>query len=125
MSEEEAIEAGRAVASHIIGDSPVQEATAEMTTWAGAHARLADRGVEKESRSPDNPGLPLDDTAVWLVILKGIFYEPQGPPILTPPPEPEPICAEIVVLMIDPASRLRDNTDLASDLSFLPAEGCD
>ncbi len=126
LSEEEAVEAAKAEAGHIIGDSPIQEATAEFTTWAGAHARLADRGFEKESRSPGNPGLPLDDTAVWLAILKGLFYEPQGPSSLTDATARpgEPVCAEIIVLLIDPGAHLQDNTDLASQLTLLPADSC-
>lgn len=120
MSEEDAIEAARVNTGKVIAASPLQEATAELTTWAGAYAGLADRGLDKPS---NGPWTPPDETAVWLAILKGMFYEPQGP---EPPPGPqEAVCAEIVVILVDPKANIEGRTELASELSFLPAEGCD
>jgi hypothetical protein len=116
MSEGEAIEAARVEADDLIGDSPIQETTARLTTYGEA---LEDLGYGDEDRSSSPP----DDTMVWLATLKGIFYEPQGP---KPPPSPqEPICAEIVVIFIDPKAYLEGLTGRASEVGFLPAEGCD
>jgi hypothetical protein len=50
---------------------------------------------------------------VWLVRLKGLFYEPRPPGY----PEPKPACFELIII-------LNDSTGQYFELALPPAEGC-
>lgn len=105
LSADEAIELATEQASHIIGDSVPQEASARFTNYAKA---LVEAGFE-----PSNPPLRADDAPVWVVRLKGLFREPRPPG----DPQPPPACFELIILV-------DDSTGEYFELRLRPAEGC-
>jgi len=95
LSETEATSAARDHAAYLIQDRPVGESFAELKTYAEASAILAG-GMDPD---PPRPGAP-----VWVVTLKGLFYEPSGPAPdedsgVSPPRQPG--CSLITVLVDD------------------------
>lgn len=113
-TEDYVIEDAILLAGHLIQDSPVQEATARLTTYGEA---LEDLGWDRPKPYSQHPS---EDTIVWLVMLKGMFYEPQGPPPLTPRPPAEPTCSELTIIYFDPEASHGGDW-----LSLRPAEGCE
>ncbi len=91
-------------ATHIIQDSAVQQASARFTTYAAALA---------EADLHPSAGLRPDDTLVWLVRLKGLFYEPTPPSV---PPSEQPACSQLTILIDDSGELIT--------LVLAPAEDC-
>ena len=118
LSRDDAIDTARQQAGHLIQDRPVQETTAFYTTYGGAYEAL---GFETPLPGSERPA---GGTPTWLVIFKGMFFEPQGPaplPTVTPKPR-EPTCSEVVVLIPDGVEP--DSPDSWAELTFLPADSC-
>ena len=118
LARDEAIDAALQRASGLIGEDEIQETTAFYTTYDGAYEALG-----FETPLPGS-GRPAGGTPTWLVIFKGRFYEPQGPPpepTVTPKPR-EPTCSEVVVLIPDGVEP--DSPDSWSELTFRPAGSC-
>src|SRR3990172_9181301 len=89
LSRDDAIDAALQRASGLLGEDEIQETTAFYTTYGGAYEALG-----FETPLPGS-GRPAGGTPTWLVIFKGLFYEPQGPPpepTVTPKPR-EPTCS--------------------------------
>ena len=104
LSEDEVIAAAIQQASHIIQDTAAQEASARYTTYVQA---LAEAGLQKPE-----PPTRADDSPVWLVRLKGLFYEPPGPapvPHQTPRPA-QATCSELIILLDDSTGQYFDLT---------------
>jgi hypothetical protein len=108
LTPEAAITVGQSDAAHLTQDRPIDASSAELRTYAGVS------GIIPVSDPNPRPA----DARIWLVTLKGRFYEPSGPPIADATPSiREPICSVITVL-VDDAARS------GIGLTFEPSTGC-
>jgi hypothetical protein len=95
LSQDRAITAAIGHASHLIRDGEIRQTGAESLTYGDASARIP--GATRPQPIPA-------DKPVWIITLKGLFYEPAGPPPL--PGESSnsvtvPTCGVIRVLIDD------------------------
>jgi len=110
LSNESAVNAAKNHAAYLIQDRPVEEAVAERTSYAEA-STIVPGGMESNPRPRDS--------VVWVVTLRGRFYEPSGPPLPDKPAtsEKQPTCS-VVTVLVD------DATGDYIRLTFEPSTGC-
>lgn len=105
LSSDEAIAAAFRELEPLLAGDDVQGASAFFTTYGDATERSGGPFA-----GPDSPPLPPSDTRVWLVTVKGAFFDPFPPN--------EPACREITTIIFDATG----DSDVSE--TWQDAEGC-